>query len=422
MESDAALGRLLSRVAGVAALALGFADGGVSLVHRAASVQRRSGRPTHESLRRLSEELDRQVVDRGLPRVVEDLTELGTSGVETATAGPLAGTDGASTGVRGAYLGIPLRADGAVVGVLSLRDPAPRPIGRREVRTLVEFGRLVIDQLDARDPGRDPDLDPDPVPDQPDAAVAEIRAGLDAGEMVPWYQPVVALDSQRVIGVEALVRWRRANGVIEQPATFLPLAERSDLIIDIDREILRRALDDLAGWQHTNPDFRVSVNLSGRHLDRVETLAELDRLARRAGVSPATVDLELTETARPHDLEVGGAAIARLRDRGYSVWFDDFGSGWSALQDLIRFPVDGIKLDRTFAEQLGSPVADAVVGALSAAAAQVGLKITIEGIEEQVQAARALELGCQFAQGYLWSRPLPADQVPALVGLSTPLS
>ena len=420
MESDAALGRLLSRVVGVAALALGFADGGVSLVHRAASVQRRSGRPTHESLRRLSEELDRQVVSRGLPRVVEDLTEL--DGAEAATAGSRDGTAGATTTVRGAYVGIPLRSDGRVVGVLSLRDPTPRPIGRREVRTLVEFGRLVIDQLDAGDPERDPDLDPDPVLDQPDAAVAEIRAGLDAGEMVPWYQPVVALDSQRVIGVEALVRWHRGNGVIEQPATFLPLAERSDLIIDIDREILRQAFLDLAGWQLTNPDFRVSVNLSGRHLDRVETLAELDLLAQRAGVSPGTVDLELTETARPHDLEVGADAIARLRDRGYSVWFDDFGSGWSALQDLIRFPVDGIKLDRAFAEQLGSPVADAVVGALAAAAAQVGLKITIEGIQEQVQAARALELGCQFAQGYLWSRPLPADQVPALVRLSTPLS
>ena len=420
MESDAALGRLLSRVAGVAALALGFADGGVSLVHRAASVRRRSGRPTHESLRRLSEELDRQVVSRGLPRVVEDLTEL--DGAEAATAGCRDGTAGATTTVRGAYVGIPLRSGGRVVGVLSLRDPTPRPIGRREVRTLVEFGRLVIDQLDAGDPERDPDLDPDPVLDQPDAAVAEIRAGLDAGEMVPWYQPVVALDSQRVIGVEALVRWHRGNGVIEQPATFLPLAERSDLIIDIDREILRQAFLDLAGWQLTNPDFRVSVNLSGRHLDRVETLAELDLLAQRAGVSPGTVDLELTETARPHDLEVGAAAIARLRDRGYSVWFDDFGSGWSALQDLIRFPVDGIKLDRAFAEQLGSPVADAVVGALAAAAAQVGLKITIEGIQEQVQAARALELGCQFAQGYLWSRPLPADQVPALVRLSTPLS
>ena len=218
--------------------------------------------------------------------------------------------------------------------------------------------------------------------DQPDAAVAEIRAGLAGGEMIPWYQPVVALDSQQIIGVEALVRWHRGNGVIEQPATFLPLAERSDLILDIDREILRQAFRDLAGWQRTNPAFRVSVNLSGRHLDRVETLAELDLLAQAAGVSPDTVDLELTETARPLDLEAGAAALALLRERGYSVWFDDFGSGWSALQDLIRFPVDGIKLDRTFAEQLGSPVADAVVGALAAAAAQVGLKITIEGIQE----------------------------------------
>jgi len=415
MGSDAALGRLLSRVAGVAALALGFADGGVSLAHPVASLQRRSGRPTHESLRRLSEELDLQVVDRGLPRVVEDLTELSASEADGATTGSRSTAVANATTVRGAYVGIPLRSGGEVVGVLSLRDPTPRSIGRREIRILVEFGRLVVDQLGDRDRESDPDVDSDQPVDQPDAAVAEIRAGLADGEMVPWYQPVVALDSQQIIGVEALVRWHRGSGVIEQPATFLPLAERSDLIIDIDREILRRAFQDLAGWQRTNPAFRVSVNLSGRHLDRVEMLAELDLLAHRAGVSPDTVDLELTETARPHDLEVGAVALARLRERGYSVWFDDFGSGWSALQDLIRFPVDGIKLDRTFAEQLGSPVADAVVGALAAAAAQVGLKITIEGIQESDQAARALALGCQFAQGYLWSRPLPADRVRALL-------
>ena len=416
MGSDAALGRLLSRVGGIAALALGFADGGVSLAHPVASLQRRSGRPTHESLRRLSEELDRQVVDRGLPRVVEDLTELGTSGADGATTGSRPGTAlTTATTVHGAYVGIPLRSAGEVVGVLSLRDPRPRPIGRREIRILVEFGRLVVDQLDTRDRETDPDPDSDQPVDQPDAAVAEIRAGLAGGEMIPWYQPVVALGSQQIIGVEALVRWHRASGVIEQPATFLPLAERSDLIIDIDREVLGRAFHDLAGWQQTHPGFRVSVNLSGRHLDRVETLAELDLLAQRAGVSPDTVDLELTETARPNDLEVGAAALERIRERGYSVWFDDFGSGWSALQDLIRFPVDGIKLDRTFAEQLGSPVADAVVGALAAAAAQVGLKITIEGIQEIGQAARALELGCQFAQGYLWSRPVPAERVRALL-------
>jgi EAL domain-containing protein (putative c-di-GMP-specific phosphodiesterase class I) len=416
MESDAVLGRLLSRVAGIAALALGFADGGVSLVHPAASLLRRSGRPTHESLRRLSEELDGQVADRGLPRVVEDLSELGAAGAEGAPGGSRPGTTGvAGTTVRGAYVGVPLRAAGEVVGVLSLSDPKPRPIGRRDIRILVEFGRLVVDQLQARDPEQGHDLDAGQPVDQPDAAVAEIRAGLAGGEMIPWYQPVVALESGRIIGVEALVRWHRGNGVIEQPATFLPLAERSDLILDIDREILRQALRDLAGWQRTNPAFRVSVNLSGRHLDRVETLTELDLLTQGAGVSPDTVDLELTETARPVDLEAGAAALALLRERGYSVWFDDFGSGWSALQDLIRFPVDGIKLDRTFAEQLGSPVADAVVGALAAAAAQVGLKITIEGIQERDQAARALALGCQFAQGYLWSRPLPADQVCALV-------
>src|SRR5699024_2120466 len=129
------------------------------------------------------------------------------------------------------------------------------------------------------------------------------------------------------------------------------------------------------------------------------------------GIAATSVDLEITETARPDDLRTSLVLLTGFRNRGYTVWFDDFGSGWSALQDLIRLPVGGIKLDRSFAEQLGTPVDDALVGALASAASQVGLKVTIEGIQTPLQLDRARALGCHFAQGYLWSPPIPAAEI-----------
>lgn len=243
----------------------------------------------------------------------------------------------------------------------------------------------------------------------------EIMAGLAAGELRPWYQPIVDLTTDRMIGVEALVRWHRPDGTVESPASFLPVAERSDLVLDIDRAIFVQALADLCRWQQTRPAFRVSVNLSGRQLDRPTLPSELDVAVAAAGVRPGSIDLEITETARPTDLPTSREVVARLGERGYTVWFDDFGTGWSSLYDLLTTPVGGIKLERSIADHLGTPVGDALIGALATAADQVGFKVTIEGIEHRSQAERARALGCHYGQGYWWSRPRPAADISAMI-------
>lgn len=248
-----------------------------------------------------------------------------------------------------------------------------------------------------------------------DGAAAEIAAALAAGELRPWYQPIVELATDRVVGAEALVRRHRSSGAVETPVSFLAVAERSKVVLDLDRAILAQALTDLAGWQQVRPDFRVSVNLSGRHLDRPELPDEVTAAVTAAGLVPSTIDLEITETTRPEDPATSRDVIIRLRDLGYTVWFDDFGTGWSSLPELITMPVGGIKLDRGFADQLGTPVCDAVIGALVTAADHVGFKVTIEGIEHRPQAERARALGCHYGQGYWWSKPRPGFEIPALI-------
>ncbi|MBB3328786.1 EAL domain-containing protein (putative c-di-GMP-specific phosphodiesterase class I), partial [Friedmanniella antarctica] len=190
-----------------------------------------------------------------------------------------------------------------------------------------------------------------------------------------------------------------------------PVAEQSDLILDVDLAVLRRAFADLAEWQQTRPGFWVTANLSTRHLGHAGWLDQLQDAAATAGVDPTTVILELTETAAPDDAGSGRLVVDAMRDLGFHVWFDDFGSGWSALSDLGRFTVDGIKIDRSYADQLGTKTGEVVIAALVSAAAELGLSVTIEGIETPSQYERARNLGCHFGQGYLWSRPVPPAAV-----------
>jgi EAL domain-containing protein (putative c-di-GMP-specific phosphodiesterase class I) len=331
--------------------------------------------------------LDGLVRERGSAVVLNDVSE--------ADTGPPA--------LPGAYVGVPIWVGDGVVGVLRLTDAEPRSIPVRQVRLLVEFSRLAGLYLQ---PAGVPEHDVDT-----DRAAVELARALRDGEIVPWYQPIIDLASDRVVGVEALARWHRPNGEFEPPAAFIPVAERTDLIIDLDFAIMRQAFAHLAQWHAVRPDFRLSVNLSGRHLERDNWLDDLIGATTEAGISADTVDLELTETARPSDIERGWLLIQALRERGYTVWFDDFGAGYYDLQDLVRLPVDGLKIDRAFAQQLDQPMNDALVGALTGAAARVGLQVTIEGIETPRQAELALALGCDYAQGFFWSRPVPPEQV-----------
>jgi EAL domain-containing protein (putative c-di-GMP-specific phosphodiesterase class I) len=246
------------------------------------------------------------------------------------------------------------------------------------------------------------------------ADVAELRLAIGAGEIVPWYQPIVDLASGTVTGVEALARWQRPGGPVV-PAEFIPLAEDAGLVIELDLAVIRRALADLAGWQRLRPGFELNVNVSGRHLDAPTGAADLIAAVASGRVAAGTVCVELTETVRPVTADRGAAGLAALRGAGMSVWLDDFGSGYYNLRDLIGLPVDGFKFDRAFTAQLDLPRTAPLLGALTAAAHRMGLLVTLEGIETAAQASAARDLGCDLGQGYFWSRPVPAAEVPGLL-------
>ncbi len=316
---------------------------------------------------------------------------------------PMAAEDAA-----GAFLGVPLLdRQNKVVGVLYLTHPHPRAFGERELQLLADFAAVTADHLELTRLPNERD-------DRGGRGVVALARAISRGEIVPWYQPIVDLRTGRLVAVEALARWEHPDGGLEQPAAFIPLAERSNLIVDLDRMVIQQALRDLGRWLVPHPQLRLSVNLSGRHLDLGDWGHVVKELTSSAGIAAAAVSLELTETLRPTeppDLD----SIADLRSAGFQVWFDDFGSGWAALQELLTFPLDGLKIDRLFATELGQHVDDTIVKAIATAGNELGLRVIIEGVETCEQADIAAALGCHYGQGYLWSRPVPAERLEALL-------
>lgn len=253
-----------------------------------------------------------------------------------------------------------------------------------------------------------------------DADVADLRRAIDDGDVRPWYQPIVRLTTGELVGFEALARWHRPSGVVELPGVFIGVAEESGLITALDLAVLDRAMGDLARWREVRPDLRMSINISARQLDDDDWAEAVHASPLRHGVPPGNIDLELTETARPRDLSRASVQLRRLRQLGYAVWFDDFGTGWSELAHVVEVPVDGIKIDRFFTERLGTR-ADAVVRAMLDVAAALGLATTIEGISSREQAERAQALGCDLAQGFWWSEPLSAPATEELLASAGPV-
>ena len=240
----------------------------------------------------------------------------------------------------------------------------------------------------------------------------ELAAAIDRNEIVPWYQPIVDLRSGETVGVEALARWQHPDGEVSDPSRFIPLAEDSDLIVELDLSVVRQAARDVADWQRLRPDLRLSVNLSARHFERDGFFPPIERAITDGGLVPDTVDLEITETTHL-DSQVSTAQISRMRDAGFGVWLDDFGTGWSSLEYLLRMPVSGVKIDRALSLALGSRLGNALTTSVTGLAAELDLKTIIEGIETSDQARQALNLGCDYGQGFLWSRPVAADDFSA---------
>jgi diguanylate cyclase (GGDEF)-like protein/PAS domain S-box-containing protein len=246
--------------------------------------------------------------------------------------------------------------------------------------------------------------------------LAEMRRAEGDRELRLHYQPVLQLHDEAVIGVEALIRWQHPTRGLVQPDDFVPFAERSGLIVGIGAWVVHEACEQAAVWaadrQLPTADLTISVNVSGRQLARrAGLLRAVSPALDESGVEPTSLVLEVTESALMDDAEAALRVLTELKTLGVQIAIDDFGTGYSSLVYLKRFPVDLIKIDRSFVAGLGRDREDAaIVRSVIDLAHALGIATVAEGIETPRHLAMLQDLGCAYGQGYLWSPPVPADQ------------
>ncbi|MBI3905114.1 MAG: EAL domain-containing protein [Pseudomonas fluorescens] len=241
----------------------------------------------------------------------------------------------------------------------------------------------------------------------------ELRRALDRQELRVHYQPVHDLKTRRLIGVEALVRWQHPQRGLVSPAEFIPVAERTGLIAEIDAWVMAQACRQMCQWQQEGVVLSfVAVNVSSRLFARRELYQQVAQVLRETGLEPAFLELEVTESAVMEDAEVALEQMHRLRELGVRLAIDDFGTGYSSLLRLKRLPVQKLKIDQGFVAGLPWDEDDAAISRVIIALAQsMGMQVHAEGIEQVEQAAFLLEQGCDLGQGYWFGRPVPALQL-----------
>src|SRR3954471_4116928 len=247
-----------------------------------------------------------------------------------------------------------------------------------------------------------------------------LRQALGDGELELHYQPEFDLARRTVMGVEALLRWRRRDGTLVEPGEFIPIAERSGLIIPIGRFVFDEALHQAAAWAAVGGPFAgllTSVNLSARQLTEPGLVPDVLAAIERHGVRPDAVCLEITETAVMADPDLAIRTLREIKAAGILIAIDDFGTGHSSLANLGRMlPVDILKIDRSFVRDIGrSREADAIVTAVIDLGRRLGLTVIAEGIEDLAQAALVQRLGCTIGQGYARGAPRPPAEIAALL-------
>jgi Amt family ammonium transporter len=232
-------------------------------------------------------------------------------------------------------------------------------------------------------------------------------------ELVAHYQPVVALDGGRLVGLEALVRWQHPSRGLVLPGEFIPIAEQSGLVVALGDWMLGESCRQVAGWD----DLRVSVNVSGRQIAEGSLVGSVARALEESGLAPNRLQLELTETVLMDDIDGHVALMREVKELGVSLAVDDFGKGYSSLSYLHRFPIDRIKIDRSFVGGLPeSRTALAIVSAVVSFARALDIEVVAEGVETQAHVDALRELGCEYGQGFFFHRPLEPERITALLG------
>jgi diguanylate cyclase (GGDEF)-like protein/PAS domain S-box-containing protein len=249
------------------------------------------------------------------------------------------------------------------------------------------------------------------------AIETELRRAIETGQLLLHYQPIILLGSGQMVGVEALLRWRRPDGTLVLPNEFVPVAEETGLIHPIGRWVLHEACDQLGRWRAELPQaagLSMSVNVSARQLQDPSLASDVTSALQHAALDPASLVLELTETVMAENLEVATETLQALRWMSVQLAMDDFGTGYSSLSSLSQLPLDILKIDQSFVSRLDRDAEGrAIVYAIMSLAGALGVRVTGEGIETPEQLSALVELGCQYGQGYFLGEPVPADALAA---------
>jgi diguanylate cyclase (GGDEF)-like protein/PAS domain S-box-containing protein len=244
-----------------------------------------------------------------------------------------------------------------------------------------------------------------------------LHHAFDRQEFVIYYQPMIDIDTRRIAGAEALIRWNNPELGLMSPDEFIPVAEDCGLIFPIGEWVLRSACAQMMQWHRAgHKDLHVSVNLSARQFQQYDLTSVIERMLHETGLPASCLDLEITESAAMHNAEMSLGIMTRLKQMGVRLSIDDFGTGYSSLAYLKRFPIDTVKIDQHFVRDLTQSASDGeIIAAVISMARALKLHVVAEGVETEEQLAFLRKHHCETMQGFLFSRPLPAEEFEAIL-------
>ncbi|XHX76640.1 MAG: putative bifunctional diguanylate cyclase/phosphodiesterase [Stenomitos frigidus ULC029] len=247
----------------------------------------------------------------------------------------------------------------------------------------------------------------------------DLRKAIYQQELVVHYQPILAIDTGSLVGFEALVRWQHPQRGLVSPAVFIPIAEETGLITQIGHWVLKRSCQQLRQWQaeqHLSAPLTMSVNLSARQFTQPDLVEQIDQILAETQLDPRYLKLEITESAIMRNVQSAALVLQELRKRHIQLSIDDFGTGYSSLSYLHSFPVDTLKIDQSFVQQMGENTDSlGLVPLIINIAQKMGMTVVAEGIETQMQLNHLKALNCDFGQGFFFFKPLEADKISALL-------
>jgi EAL domain-containing protein (putative c-di-GMP-specific phosphodiesterase class I) len=253
------------------------------------------------------------------------------------------------------------------------------------------------------------------------ALESDLRRALERDELVLHFQPQVESVTRNIVAVEALVRWQHPERGLVPPLDFIGIAEETGLIVPLGEWVMRRACEQAVAWQEAGlPPVRVSVNVASQQLIQGDLVATVHQVLDGTGLAGQRLELEITESSLMSDVEATIQTLFDLKETGLSLSVDDFGTGYSSMSYLKRFPLDALKIDRSFISDLNTDANDAAITkAVIALAKALDLATVAEGVEEEEQLTFLVEEGCDLIQGFLISRPMPADTIGELLAKQT---